>query len=184
MFRCYIHNAADGYAPVGTGIGLIFARIYFYACQHQYCFDLTDSDYIFWLKGFTGGLDSKESAYNAGDPGSLPGSGRSSGEGNGNPLQYSCLKNSVDRGIWWTTVHGVTKSRTQLSDFHSLTSYVSWVYFNLISLNFLFKSLPSPTPLFLLFSWKALNLLGSFRTLMKKLSLLPAVLCVSGPRRC
>ena len=60
--------------------------------------------------------DSKESACNAGDPGSIPGSGRSPGEGNGNPLQYSCLENSMDRGTWWAAVHAVTKSRTQLSN--------------------------------------------------------------------
>ena len=63
------------------------------------------------------GLDSKESACNAGDPGSIPGSGRSPGEGNGNPLQYSCLENPMDRGAWWVTVYGVAKSRTRLSDF-------------------------------------------------------------------
>ena len=51
------------------------------------------------------------------DLGSIPGSGRSSGEGNGNPLQYSCLENPMDRGAWWATVHGVSKSRTRLSDF-------------------------------------------------------------------
>ena len=50
-----------------------------------------------------GGSDSKESACNAGDPGSIPGSGRSPGVGNGNPLQYSCLENSMDRGAWWAT---------------------------------------------------------------------------------
>ena len=50
-----------------------------------------------------------------GDLGSILGSGRSPGEGNGNPLQYSCLENSMDRGAWWATVHGVTKSWTQLS---------------------------------------------------------------------
>ena len=54
----------------------------------------------------------KAAAYNAGDLGSIPGSGRSSGEGNGNPLQYSCLENSMDGGAWWATVHGVAKSRT------------------------------------------------------------------------
>ena len=59
----------------------------------------------------------KASACNAGDLGSIPGWGRSSGEGNGNPLQYSCLENSMDGGAWWATVHGVTKSGTQLSDF-------------------------------------------------------------------
>ena len=66
--------------------------------------------------GFPGGSDGKESAHNAGDPGSIPGSGRSPGEGNGNPLQYSCLENSMDRGAWQATVHGVTKSWTRLSD--------------------------------------------------------------------
>ena len=54
---------------------------------------------------------------NAGDLGSIPGLGRSPGEGNSNPLQYSCLENSVDGGAWWTTVHGVAKSQTWLSDF-------------------------------------------------------------------
>ena len=61
----------------------------------------------------------KASACNAGDLGSIPGSGRSPGEGNGNPLQYSCLENSMDGGAWWTTVHGVAKSRTRLSNFTS-----------------------------------------------------------------
>ena len=51
------------------------------------------------------------------DPGLIPGMGRSPGEGNGNPLQYSCIENSMDGGAWWATVHGVTKSQTQLSDF-------------------------------------------------------------------
>ena len=60
--------------------------------------------------------DYKESACNAGDPGSIPGSGRSSGEGNGNLLQYFCLENPMDRGALWATVHGVTTSQTRLSD--------------------------------------------------------------------
>ena len=67
--------------------------------------------------GFPGSSDGKASAYNAGDPGLIPGSGRPPGEGNGNPLQYSCLENSMDRGAWWATVHGVAKSRTRLSNF-------------------------------------------------------------------
>ena len=54
----------------------------------------------------------KASAYNSRDPGLIPGSGRSPGEGNGNPLQYSCLENPMDRGAWWATVHGVAKSQT------------------------------------------------------------------------
>ena len=56
-----------------------------------------------------GGSDSKESACKAGDSGSIPVSGRSPGEGNGNPLKYSCLGNRMDRGAWQATVHGVTK---------------------------------------------------------------------------
>ena len=67
-------------------------------------------------RDFLGGLDAKESACNVGDLGSIPGLGRSPGEGNGNPLQYSCLENSMDRGAWRATVHGVSKSETQLSD--------------------------------------------------------------------
>ena len=66
--------------------------------------------------GFPGGSDGKESACSTGDPGSIPGSGRSPGEGNGNPLQYSCLQNPMDRVAGQATVHGVTNSQTQLSD--------------------------------------------------------------------
>ena len=60
----------------------------------------------------------KESACNAGDLGSIPGSGRSPGEGNDNSLEYSYLENPMDRGAWQAIVHGVTKSQTQLSDLH------------------------------------------------------------------
>ena len=67
--------------------------------------------FIILLGDFLGGLDGKLSAYNAGDPGSIPGSGRSPGEGNGNPLRYSCLGNPMD-GEAWSTVHGVAKSQT------------------------------------------------------------------------
>ena len=63
-------------------------------------------------KDFPGGSDGKVSAYNAGDPGSIPGSGRSPGEGNGNPLQYSCLKTFMGRGACWATVRALTKSQT------------------------------------------------------------------------
>ena len=65
---------------------------------------------------FPGGSEGKASAYNVGDLGSIPRLGRSSGEGNGNPLQYSCLENSMDRGAWEATVHRVAKSWTRLSD--------------------------------------------------------------------
>ena len=63
------------------------------------------------------GSDGKASAYNVGDPGSIPGTGRYSGEGNANPLQYSCLENPMDGGAWWATAHGVAKSQTRLSNF-------------------------------------------------------------------
>ena len=62
-------------------------------------------------QGFPGGSDDKESVCNSGDPGSIPGLGRSPGERNGYPLQGSCLENSMDRGAWWATVHGVADSR-------------------------------------------------------------------------
>ena len=61
---------------------------------------------------FPSGSEVKASVCNAGDLGSIPGLGRSPGEGNGNPLQYSCLENPMDGGAWWATVHGVAKSRT------------------------------------------------------------------------
>ena len=70
-------------------------------------------------RGSPGGSDGKESACNAGDLGSIPGSGKSPGEGNGYPLQYVCLGNAMDRGTWWATVSGAAKSWTQLSDYHS-----------------------------------------------------------------
>ena len=82
------------------------------------------NNFIFWVRtqvspfnymGFPGGSDGKESSRKAGDQGLIPGSRRSPRKGNGYPLQHSCLENSMDRGAWQATVHGVTKSRTQLS---------------------------------------------------------------------
>ena len=67
-------------------------------------------------EGFPGGSNGKESACNAGDPGSIPGLGRSPGEGNGNPPQYSCLENPMDKEGWKATAHGVRESQTELSD--------------------------------------------------------------------
>ena len=81
---------------------------------------------------FPGGLDGKASAYNAGDLGSVPGLGRSPGEGNGNPLQSSCLENPMDGGAWWATVHGVAKSRTGLSDFTFTFKVLFYLSFYLI----------------------------------------------------
>ena len=63
------------------------------------------------------GSEANASAHNAGDLGLIPGSGRSPGEGNSNPFQYSCLENPMDGGAWWATVHGVSKSWTRLSNF-------------------------------------------------------------------
>ena len=84
--------------------------------QHYFCSPVHFQD-------FPGGSDSKASVYNAGDLGLIPGSGRSPGEGNGNPLQYYCLENPKDRGAWQATVHGVTKSWTRLSNFTSLVHF-------------------------------------------------------------
>ena len=66
--------------------------------------------------GFPGGSVAKNPSASARDAGSIPGSGRSPGGGNGNLIQYSCLENSMDRGAWWATVHRVEKSRTRLRD--------------------------------------------------------------------
>ena len=76
------------------------------------------------------GFPVAQTVKNTGDPGSFPGSGRSPGEGNSNPLQYSCLENSIDRGAWWATVHGAAKSWTQMSDyiFSSLGSQTARVF--------------------------------------------------------
>ena len=83
------------------------------------------SSFFFWFHlrkfgGFPGSSDGKASAHNAGGLGSIPGLGRSPGEGNDNPLQYPCLGNPMDQGAWWATVHGVSKSQTRLSYFTSL----------------------------------------------------------------
>ena len=70
---------------------------------------------------FPGGSGVKNLPANEGDTGLIPESGRSPGEGNGTPLQYPCLENPMDGGAWWATAHGVTQSRTRLSDFTSLS---------------------------------------------------------------
>ena len=74
--------------------------------------------YLCHYWGFPGGSLCKESACHAGNPGLIPEWGRSPREGHGNPLQYSCLEKSMDRGAWWATVHGVPENQTQLSDQH------------------------------------------------------------------
>ena len=76
----------------------------------------TISSYLPHKMCFPGGSNGKEYVCSEGDLGSVPGSGRSPGEGNGNPLQCSCLENSTGRGAWWATVHGIAKIQTRLSD--------------------------------------------------------------------
>ena len=72
--------------------------------------------FLMHSKGFPGGSVHKESACNAGVPSLITGLGRSPGERNGNTLQYSCLQNSIDRGVWWAKIHIVRKSQTQLTE--------------------------------------------------------------------
>ena len=82
----------------------------------------------------------KRLAYKVGDLGSIPGSGRSSGEGNDNPLQYTCLKSPMDRGAWWATVPGVAKSRTRLSDFTFTFTYLGqWDFADVVKLRALMR---------------------------------------------
>ena len=84
-------------------------------------------DIYIYIYGHPWWLSGKESACSAGVPGVaglIPGSGRSPEEGNCNPLQYSCLENSLDRGAWWATVLGIAKNQTQLSDWAHLPSYM------------------------------------------------------------
>ena len=90
---------------------LVFSRLASFDEQHS-------SVSIIWLSpgGFPGGSVIKESDCYAGDPGLVPGSGSSPGEGNGNCLQYSCLEHPMDRGTWHARVHEVKKSQTKLSD--------------------------------------------------------------------
>ena len=78
--------------------------------------------------GFPGGSDGKEFAPSAGDLGLIPRLGRSPGKGSGNPLQYSCLGNWMDRGAWWATVHGVAKSLTQLRDWVRVCTQTQSIY--------------------------------------------------------
>ena len=97
---------------------------------------------VFFVRPFftPGGSEVKASACNAGELGLIPGWERSPGEGNGNPLQYSCLENPMDRGAWWASVHGVAKSWTRLSDFtFTFIIYMRSIYFvECISTSFLF----------------------------------------------
>jgi len=108
---------------------------------------------FWWSWGFPDGSDSKESSCNAGDLGSIPGLGRSPGGGNGNPLQYSCLENPMDRGTWRSTVHGIELDMTEWLTFLFtlfIFSFVAYA-FSIMSK----KSFPSPM------SWNLSPLLSS-----------------------
>ena len=113
----------SGQVSRGLGLGrcLYWHRKWVSARSHcAVCFLLSSCIFrSFMIQSVSGGSDGKASAHHAVDPGSIPRSGRSPGEGNGNPLQYSCLENSMDGGAWWATVHGFGKSWTRLSDFTS-----------------------------------------------------------------
>ena len=130
----------------------IWIEIYVYCLESKSLIALYDCVCVslFLYLGFPGGSDNKASAHNARDPGSIPRSGRSPEEWNGNPLQYPCLENSMDGGAWWAIVHGIAKSWTQLSDFTLFltlfcsigllsVSYASTIVFWLLSL--LYRSL-------------------------------------------
>ena len=92
------------------------------------CTWLLEKTIALTILDFPGSSDGKVSAYNSGDPGSIPRLGRSSGEGNGNPLQYSCLENPMDGRVWLAIVHGVAKSRTWLSDVTFTFTLTIWAF--------------------------------------------------------
>ena len=116
------HSLLQGIFPVqGMNSGLPHCRQILYCLRHQgspYVRLETSTQFFFklsfvkFIKDFPGASDSKESACNPGYWCSIPGLRRSPEEGNGNLLQYSCLENSIDRGAWWATVHGVANSWT------------------------------------------------------------------------
>ena len=89
---------------------------------------LTASSHVM---GFPGDSEVKASASNVGDPGSILGLGRCPGEGNGKPLQYSCLENPMDGEAWWATMHGVAESQTRLSNFIFSHVTVTYIYFHI-----------------------------------------------------
>ena len=103
--------------------------LYFLLFSLTFCvFDFIS--YIF--KGFSYSSVGKEFACSAGNLGSIPGLGRSPGKGNGNPLQYPCLENLMDRGAWWAAVRGVAKSQTQLNTKSSHMQYSPSIPFSLL----------------------------------------------------
>ena len=108
----------DNSASLMRGTRKPSPSFFFFFFSLSLSFFLNFLGYVIYILGFPGGEVVKNMPANAGgtgNGGSVPGSGRYPGEGNGNPLQYSCLENPMDRGAWWATVHGVSKSQTRLS---------------------------------------------------------------------
>ena len=114
--------------------------------------------FLLALTSFLCGADRKESARDAGDPGSVLGVGRSPGEGHGHPLQYACLENSTDRGTWRITVRGVAESRMWLNNWHFHFEPTSWL--SVIDYKVIVQS--SSNELLLLLSWYFFPFLFSF----------------------
>jgi len=103
-------------SPLSPSLPVFFPL--FHPSFFQASFPLLHCLFIYPTSHLSPWLSGKESARNAVDTSLIPGSGRSPGGGNGSPLQYACLENPMDRGAWWATVHGFTKSWTQLSTRH------------------------------------------------------------------
>ena len=108
--------ATDDKIGVSTNIGIILTFTVINTFMHL----------LPYYHSFPCGSDNEEYACKTLDSGLIPETGRSPGEGNGNPLQYSCLENSMDRGAWWAAIHEVTNSWIQLSNFTSILSRVIW----------------------------------------------------------
>ena len=106
--------------PLPTSPSLLLISLLFSSlCRHINLLTAPMHHVVLWfylLTCFPHGSSYKENAYDVGEVGLIPESGRSPGEGNDNPLQYSCLEKSMDRGVWWATVHGMAKSQTRLSN--------------------------------------------------------------------
>ena len=115
------YHEEDSFWPLSLSVSVSFICSFISSTDIYWLRILGTRDVVMNKTGkilFSSGVSAgKESACNAGDLGSIPGLGRSPGEGNGNPLQHSCLENLMDGEAWWATVHGVAKSRTGPSDF-------------------------------------------------------------------
>ena len=114
----WTHLSSHLKSPAGGLFCVCVCVCIFCLLEGYFCFfkQYLKKVFIYLYTGFPGGSDDKESACNVGNPGSIPGSGRSPGEGDGNLLQYSGLETSMDTGAWQTRAHGVRKSQTQLNE--------------------------------------------------------------------